>query len=195
MAKVTAPLFSFSARGAIADALVYFPWKGIAAVRQYVIPANPKTAAQQTQRGYVDDANLLWHTEYWNTSDLAAWKTLAQYIGDVMSGFNAFMRRYLIVRGKPAAWKRLYGNITAGGAVGHIIYKVDGIDEATVVQVYYGLTPTALYANAALAFVAGFWILDVAGLVSGSKYYFRFTQPSEAVGPTGYTGIYSIVCP
>jgi len=50
MAKVKGPLFSLDARGQIAKTLVYMGWKGIADVRKYVIPANPNTAAQQTQR-------------------------------------------------------------------------------------------------------------------------------------------------
>ena len=56
MAKVNAPLFSFNASGKLANSLVYFPWKGIDSVRSYVVPANPNTAAQQTQRGYFEAA-------------------------------------------------------------------------------------------------------------------------------------------
>src|SRR3989304_5419175 len=44
MAKLKAPLLSFGASGKLADTLVYFPWKGLAVVRSYVIPANPNTA-------------------------------------------------------------------------------------------------------------------------------------------------------
>lgn len=46
MAKVTGPLYSMSASGKIANALVFFGWKGINVVREWVIPANPKTALQ-----------------------------------------------------------------------------------------------------------------------------------------------------
>src|SRR4030042_2793759 len=53
MAKVSAPLFSLEARGAVAKSLVYFPWKGINAVRKYVVPTNPKSDNQVTQRGYM----------------------------------------------------------------------------------------------------------------------------------------------
>src|SRR3972149_2455449 len=38
MAKLKAPLLSFGASGKLADTLVYFPWKGLAVVRSYVIP-------------------------------------------------------------------------------------------------------------------------------------------------------------
>lgn len=46
MAKVTGPLYSMSASGKIGNALVFFGWKGISVVREWVIPANPKTALQ-----------------------------------------------------------------------------------------------------------------------------------------------------
>lgn len=50
MAKVTMPLLSTEARGKIADAIVYFPWKGLAVVRQWLKPANPQSVNQMTAR-------------------------------------------------------------------------------------------------------------------------------------------------
>lgn len=50
MAKVSGPLFSLEARGKIADAVVYFPWKGLHVVRQWLIPANPQSTDQGDQR-------------------------------------------------------------------------------------------------------------------------------------------------
>lgn len=50
MAKVTMPLLSASARGKIADAIVFFPWKGLAIVRQWLVPANPQSIDQMTAR-------------------------------------------------------------------------------------------------------------------------------------------------
>jgi len=46
MAKVTLPLLSSDARGKIAKALVFMGWKGRRTVRGWLIPANPKSAAQ-----------------------------------------------------------------------------------------------------------------------------------------------------
>lgn len=46
MAKVTGPLYSMTASGKIADAMVFFSWKGIATVRQWLKPANPKSEGQ-----------------------------------------------------------------------------------------------------------------------------------------------------
>jgi hypothetical protein len=50
MAKVTGPLFSMSASGKIGDAMVFFPWKGLNVVRQFVIPVNKMSADQGNQR-------------------------------------------------------------------------------------------------------------------------------------------------
>ena len=49
MAKVEGPLMSIEARGKIADAIVFFPWKGRHCVRQWLKPTNKKSTAQ----GYV----------------------------------------------------------------------------------------------------------------------------------------------
>jgi len=50
MAKVTGPLFSIEARGKIADAMVFFPWKGRNIVREWKAPSNPQTGAQGDRR-------------------------------------------------------------------------------------------------------------------------------------------------
>jgi hypothetical protein len=50
MAKVTMPLGSGTASGKLADFMVFFGWKGIQCVRQFVIPSNPMTADQGDQR-------------------------------------------------------------------------------------------------------------------------------------------------
>lgn len=50
MAKVNGPLMSMSASGKIGDAIVFAAWKGIAYVRQFVIPANPQSAGQGDNR-------------------------------------------------------------------------------------------------------------------------------------------------
>jgi len=49
-AKVTGPLFSISASGKLADAMVHFPWKGRSVVRKWLKPSNPQTTAQGDRR-------------------------------------------------------------------------------------------------------------------------------------------------
>lgn len=50
MAKVTGPLMSMSASGKLADAIVFFTWKGNNVVRQWLSPANPQSSTQGDQR-------------------------------------------------------------------------------------------------------------------------------------------------
>lgn len=50
MAKVTGPLFSMSASGSIGKAITFSIWKGIAYVRELVIPLNKKTEDQGDNR-------------------------------------------------------------------------------------------------------------------------------------------------
>ncbi len=50
MAKLHGPLLSFGAQGQIGKTLVTSSWRGVKYARQYVIPANPRTVAQQTNR-------------------------------------------------------------------------------------------------------------------------------------------------
>lgn len=46
MAKVVGPLYSMSASGKIANAMVFFGWKGKNVVRKWLKPSNPKSGAQ-----------------------------------------------------------------------------------------------------------------------------------------------------
>jgi len=50
MAKVTGPLFSLTASGKLANAMVHFGWKGLNVVREWLKPSNPKSADQGNVR-------------------------------------------------------------------------------------------------------------------------------------------------
>jgi hypothetical protein len=49
-AKLIGPLYSMGASGKIGDAMVFFPWKGLNVVRQWVIPVNKMSGGQGDQR-------------------------------------------------------------------------------------------------------------------------------------------------
>ena len=93
MALVKAPLFSLDARGKIADTLVYAIWKGLNYCREYVIPFNPNSAAQQTIRGYFTDAVAAYQAELPATK--AAWDAAVKALGWAMSGFNYYVAEYI----------------------------------------------------------------------------------------------------
>ena len=188
MAKVSGPLFSFGASGKLANSLVFMKWKGIADVRQWLKPANPKSTAQVTQRGVMTDAVAQWHDVGITAGDQAAWNSWAGLQAKPMSGFNKFVKEYIRITNAADAWKLLFGGSAVAGAAGVLTVEVDSADEVTVVVAKYGTKKTLLLSEANLAFVAGVWTASIAGLSSGVKYYVQFTQ--VAAGIEGISGIY-----
>ena len=196
MAKLTAPLLSFGARGQLANTLVYFPWKGIPVVRSYVIPANPNSAGQQTQRGYLSDAVTLWHTLGLTATDITAWNRYATTLPSPQSGFNAFCRDFINLR--------VGGLSLAATAMGFdttIVDDADGTFTATVeedgsaisVDMLWGISPTALINIEAASEVVNVWTADPADDVSGQTIYARFRLENVGGSPIGYTGILRLV--
>jgi hypothetical protein len=60
MAKPTAPLLSFGARGQIGKSMVFAAWRGRAYSRRYVIPGNPRTLSQQGIRAAFSYLQAVW---------------------------------------------------------------------------------------------------------------------------------------
>lgn len=60
MGRTIAPLLSFDASGQIGSSLVYSKWRGIPYARRYVIPANPRTLAQQETRNIFSTLSQMW---------------------------------------------------------------------------------------------------------------------------------------
>jgi hypothetical protein len=83
------------ARGALGKALVFLGWKGKKTVRSYVVPSNPNTTAQSTQRGHLTDSVAAWHAHAYNDLDFAAFNVLASIQSMIMSGFNAFCKVFM----------------------------------------------------------------------------------------------------
>lgn len=90
MAKTQAPFLSLGAKGQLAKTVVASTWKGIKTMRQYVVPANPRTSAQVAHRTLFGEIVALWKQAIVSASDIAAWNRLALQTGKPQSGFNAF---------------------------------------------------------------------------------------------------------
>lgn len=198
MAKVTAPLFSFGARGQLAETLVYFPWKGIDAVRSYVVPANPNSAGQQTQRGYFGDAVDKWHTLGLDADDRAAWNRYATTLPTPQSGFNAFVRDYVNLRvgglADAATAMGFNGSIASDGD-GTFTGLVTEDGSAVAVDMLWGTSPTAMFNVEAGTEVVNVWTCDPAANVAGQTIFARFRIEDGVNNPIGYTGIYRLVMP
>ena len=188
MAKVTGPLLSLDARGQIGKALVFSNWKGIQDVRQFVVPSNPNTAAQQTQRGKITSMNALWHSTPWTADDLTAWNVFAAEMSSVMSGFNAFTRQYC-------------ADIKAGLTVvqmSNIVVSAEDDDGFTVVadvasdetcSLYLGAKKTQMTIPFLGVFSVDHLTFTVTGLDPSTTYYFYLLN--EAANKAGRTGIYT----
>lgn len=193
MAKLTAPLFSFTARSQLGKAIVYFTWKGVNAVRQYVIPANPQSAAQTTQRGYMTDAVAAWHNILTTASDKTAWNRYAGILANPMSGFNAFVKMWvdIMVLGSDPPVHLRGGSINNSGA-GEFDASVDEPGEATNVFIQWGYTRTALINETVMAEgPANTWTLNNIAATSGARVYARF-YANDAARLAGRSGIYQL---
>ena len=91
MAKVTGPLFSMSASGTVGNAITFSTWKGIAYVREYFIPANPRSVKQTNLRTAM--AILVADWQGMIAGNKGEWDTAAAGTGK--SGFNFFVERGL----------------------------------------------------------------------------------------------------
>lgn len=95
MAKVTGPLLSLTARGSVAKTITFSVWKGVAYVRQLVIPTYSNTFKQMAVRDLMTQATQAWKANstitpttingtYKSAFDSAA-------AGSAYSGFNLFI--------------------------------------------------------------------------------------------------------
>lgn len=192
MATVDAPLFSFGARGQLGKALVYGAWKGLNVVRSYVVPANPNSAAQQTQRSRLTNAVSEWHSLALDADDNTAWDRYATTLAKVMSGFNAFIRRHIgIVDGGDTPNMGVDGSLTddADNTFSAAITE-DGA--ATAADMIWGQSPTSLINTEAGAETSDTWDFTPGDNVQGQTIYARF-EIRDAGGIIGETGIYRLV--
>lgn len=196
MAKLKAPLMSLGASGAIGKALVYFGWKGLDVVREYVVPANPKTALQTTQRGYLTDIVDKIHTAQASAThpltalDITAFALWASVIQAATTWFNQVVRNGVdqLVAGLREA-------IFTSGVTTPGVDKLDveiwnlGI-APTAGKFWYGTSKTALVNSVASTHVGGSSAASITGLTTGVKYFWQFrpTLPATILGTK--SGIY-----
>lgn len=200
MAKLKAPLMSLGASGKLAGALVYFGWKGLDVVRQYVIPANPKTTAQNTQRGYLTEVVAAIHTlealaaQPLAAADQAAYALWGAIFSTPRTWFNQACRQSIKQR---VAAKR--GALYRGGvmtptsgqiAVSLYFTKVSGANDITAGTFYYGTSKSALINSIAATVAADHLTATITPLLNGTKYYIQFRPSTHADYVGAYSGIY-----
>lgn len=187
MAKLKAPLMSLGASGALGKALVFFGWKGLDVVREYVIPANPKTDPQEVQRGYLRAAVAAIHAAEADTEnplagvDKSAYSLYGSTFPTPRTWFNQINQRWLLaeVNGEVAA---IYANgefiDPATTEITITLYNHQTQDQAGFFVA--GTSKTALTKLVAADGVLGVHTGVFTGLVKGVKYYFQFRPTKVA---------------
>jgi len=192
MAKLKGPLFSLGASGQIGKTLVYMNWKGLDTVREYVVPANPQTSGQVTQRGFLTAAVAWIHAHQADAShpideeDIMAYALLGSTFPTPRTWFNQAIKEIIDNRVLNADYRNgSYGDghLTPGAdqlTFETWFYFTHAISAATL---WYGTSKTALVHSTALTVAANKLSKVVTGLTTGVKYYaqVRPTAPANAV--------------
>lgn len=202
MAKLKAPLMSLGASGALGGALVYFPWKGLNVVREYVIPTNPKSALQTIQRGYLTAVVAAIHA----AEALAAFPlaeldkiAFAQWglnWKDPRTWFNVICKNWLDQRVADLRSAIYHGAvITAGDTQVYVWthWTKDGANNITDGAWWYGKTRTAMVNSWTPDFGADNCDATITGLTNGQKYYFQFRPTAHADFVGSRSGIFSAI--
>jgi len=187
---------SLGASGAIGKSVVFFPWKGLDVAREYVVPANPKTDAQNTQRGYVTNAVANIHAAMQTAvspldeDDKTAYALWGSTFPTPRTWFNQIVKMLvdLAVAGKSAV---IFTNgTTTPGAAQLGVAVTRKIGSPTAGVFFYGTTKacTSGYVDGVLA--AEEFTATIPNLTAGVKYYwqFRASEPAGCVG--GESGVY-----
>ena len=202
MAKLKAPLFTFSDSGKIADSLVYFGWKGLNVVRSYVVPANPKTDAQTTQRGYLTEAVAAIHTAESDATkplvavDKSAYALYGSCEPTPRTWFNQIVQRWLLAKVN-SEHEQIFtdGTFTDPATTEITLALHNKQNVAEPGFMFCGTSKTALTKKVAADGVGNTHTGVFTGLTKGVKYFFQF-RPTKVTDDTyvARSGIYYHVC-
>lgn len=192
MAKLTAPLLSMDARGALGKAMVFIGWKGIKSVRQYVVPANPQSTAQTTQRGLMANCVNFWQAI--TTAAKTAWDAWAPFEATPMSGFNSCTKAG-VAQQKDDVDNVMLDEFTITPGDGELVIAATAkkvLDQSAVaslanLRVVYGTSARVLGSTATLTWNAGTSKYDatISGLTNGTLYYLRGKDNDSGLAISG----------
>ena len=198
MAKLKAPLLSLGASGAIGRSIVFFGWKGIDCAREYVIPSNPKTTKQTTQRGYLSAAVEAIHAAQADAThplveaDASAYGLYGSCEKDPRTWFNQAIKNWLDVEvagNKPCLCSDgSLDNATAGQLDAEVY-----LWEATCVagKFFYGTSKTALINSVTATITTQVATATLPSLTAGVKYFVQFRPDAADPSEGARSGIYT----
>ncbi|MBA7577509.1 hypothetical protein ES708_19362 [subsurface metagenome] len=196
MAKLKGPLFSLGASQQLGKALVYFSWKGLDVVREYVIPSNPRTAGQTTQRGYLTKMVDLVHSHQVSTThpltakDIQALALLGSTYPTPRTWFNQAVKDGIdqLVKGLREA---LFTSMVVTPGTDELKVEIWNLGIApTQGKFWYGTSRTAMVHSVGSSHVGASSAATISNLVTGTKYFVQFkpTLPATILGTR--SGIY-----
>ena len=208
MAKLKAPLLSLGASQQLGKTLVFFNWKGINAVREYVIPANPDTQLQKDQRDYIRKGVAMIHTAEaretysLDSDDQMAYSALATAKGKIMTWFNQAVKLWIDVKvntKKPI----IYSGGTVNDPLANHFHASIFINEETegsllAGKFYFGTSKTNLIHSVDATVVDKEYVylnyLDLSAFLKAGYKYFAQFRPDPAGDCAGAdSGIYNFV--
>lgn len=196
MAKLKAPLLSLGASGAVGKALVFGNWKGLDVVREYVVPANPRTTGQTTQRGYLTLAVTRIHWAQARASnpldadDISAYALWGSIFATPRTWFNQLCKNMIDQQIDGNDYPAYYDGAATPGSTQLAMQMYAHLGFPTAGKFYYGTSKTALI-NSWAAVVAGASISAViTGLTAGVKYYVQFRPDTGDPAEGSRSGIY-----
>ena len=173
MATVKTPLQSYDASGQIGKNVVHFKWKGIHCIRGYVIPANPKTAAQIAVRTHFKGSVLEWHLTQATLEMNNAWKRWVERVRKPWTALNCFVGLRVKALQAGHIFTRyhtyLLGTVTATS----IAFSIKG-DAASSPTVWYGtsMTYTPMHEMMIWSAANTRWEVTLSSLTPSTVYYY-----------------------
>ncbi|MBA7566305.1 hypothetical protein ES708_07996 [subsurface metagenome] len=201
MAKLKAPLLSLGAAGQLGKTLVFFGWKGLNVVREYVIPAYSRTTPQAEQRDYLKAAVADIHEAMaldaypLNEADTKAYALWASVVQVATTWFNQAVRNFVDgnVLGKDGTIFRSGQAVEADTTLSVTVFsdEIDGT-KITAGRFFWGTTKTALIHSGAggIDAEAHSANLLIEGLTNGVKYFWQFRVSTGEDCEGARSGIY-----
>jgi len=183
-------------------------WKGLNVVRQYVVPSNPKTTLQTTQRAYVTAAVAMVHTaqalaaQPLDSDDQVAYSALASAKGKIMTWFNMAVKLWVDVKvatDTPVIYRN--GTVTdktAANIIATLWLSEETPSDLAAGKFYFGTSKTNLINSKVATVTAGdnvqlFNEDCSAFLTAGVKYYWQFRPDAGDPCVGADSGIYNFV--
>lgn len=178
MAKISGPLLSLGGSGAVAQALIFQNWKGIKTVKQFTVPFDPKSAAQEAWRGAIRTVSEYWSWFAFTPIDKIAYQLGSTVLGRPMSAYNFFL--YLAMRvnipGLVTVFMNWFEVVTNDS--GEIAFMFgDWLGGGPMYQWGYSISDFSLGQAWSTPIGEGFYYGTLTGLTPGRTVYVSFRGP------------------